>query len=79
MASEPVINYDDLPTAARDIYREYGGPKIILKMADEIEKLQKTVKAADAVFERLGFDVKSIAREDIAAALSTPIAKDPKP
>lgn len=45
MASEPQINHDDLPAAARDIYREYGGPGIILKTADEIERLRAQVHA----------------------------------
>ena len=44
MASEPVINHDDLPTAARDIHREYGGPAIMLKMADEIDRLRSAIQ-----------------------------------
>jgi len=47
MASEPQIDYSDLAKAGRDIYREYGGPGIMLKMADEIERLREALYHAD--------------------------------
>lgn len=47
MASQPQIDHSDLTKAARDIHREYGGPGIMLKMADEIQRLRGLLQAIE--------------------------------